>query len=110
MNPVRWRSSPRRTFCTSPAATGLLVTLLDTATCAPVAAPDAYGYEWTSADPDVVSVVGDGAHGDLGRLQPGETTVRVLARDRATGAVVAQTEVVLRDFPGTVDSTLPTAG
>jgi hypothetical protein len=89
---------------------GLLVTLFDTATCAPVAAPDDYDYEWTSADPDVVSVVGDGARGDLGRLQPGETTVNVVARDRATGAVVAETEIVLRDPVGTVESTLPTAG
>jgi hypothetical protein len=97
-------------------AEGETALLLDRAACATVPQPDRYTLTWSSTDPSVATV----APADCTAMGPapgpaladacrrgevplytgvkaGQTTFHVVAKDRTTGAVVAQ-----RDFPVTV--------
>jgi hypothetical protein len=75
---------------------GLWVYLFDTARCEPVADPGRYDYAWSTGDPAVVSIVPLGARADLWAEGAGETTVHITVVDPATGAVVAEADVVVR--------------
>ena len=84
--------------------------LLDAASCIAVADPHAYTFDWTLTSPGVVSIdtYTAGSHRtlhssllgadptmqiDLTRTAPGATTLHVTARIRATGKVVATTDI-----------------
>ena len=97
-------------------ATGDKALLLDRAACATVPQPDRYTLTWSSTDPSVATVAPADCTGmgpppgpalaDACRrgetplytsVKAGRTTFHVVAKDRSTGAVVAQ-----RDIPVTV--------
>lgn len=75
------------------------VTLLDTASCAPVANQDSYGYEWRAQDPTALTVNATGRRGEMKATTAGTTTLHVTAKDPSSGVVVAETtvEVVIRE-------------
>ena len=72
---------------------GVGVTLLDTASCAPVADPGRFTYQWRAQDPAVVAVGATGSTADLRAKGQGTTTVEVTARDRRTGETAASTRI-----------------
>lgn len=82
---------------------GAGVELLETDTCTVVHDGGQFGYEWRSADPQVVEVVGGDAgrpgapttRADLRSVGGGRTVVHVTARAPGTGAVVAEAEIVV---------------
>jgi hypothetical protein len=80
---------------------GVNVRLLDRSSCKVVADQDRYVYDWTTADSTVVTVGGHPIpltsslprNAFLTPVGKGQATVHVTARDPATGAVVAETDI-----------------
>ena len=95
---------------------GAAVHLLSTTGCTPVPDEDQYRYEWTTNDPDVVTIERHilpdlTRRADLKAGASGKATVHVTANDPRTGDVVAETDIEVmvgeqRSVPAA--TTLPT--
>ncbi|MGI8686680.1 MAG: hypothetical protein ACR2MO_16585 [Acidimicrobiales bacterium] len=79
---------------------GVMVRLLDSATCTAVVDQDRYVYDWDTADASIVRFgglpvadLGLPRHANLTPVAKGRATVHVTARDPATGATVAETDI-----------------
>lgn len=72
---------------------GFSVTLLDTASCTPVADEDRYTYRWSVGDPAILTAEPDGSAVLLQASKPGTTSLHVTAEDPATGAVLAEADM-----------------
>lgn len=72
---------------------GVRVSVLDTASCAPVADQDRFTYRWLVRDPTIVTVTPDGSRADLQSTVGGTTFLHVTAEDPDSGAVVAAVDI-----------------
>ncbi|MEO7837047.1 MAG: hypothetical protein ABIS21_05345 [Acidimicrobiales bacterium] len=71
----------------------LNVSLLETASCVPLANQDAYSYEWRAQEPAALKVKGTGRRGEFTAAAEGTSSVVVTAKDPRSGAVVAETSI-----------------